>query len=91
MREQALQRTAFEMTEKSKRMEAHIQDLEREIKWLKALVVEKSEGGLAKLVSERPIPTARQYTPAPYPPANSMSLPQQDLLHSQEDDDDDDY
>ncbi|KAI9472911.1 hypothetical protein BDB00DRAFT_879843 [Zychaea mexicana] len=85
LREQALQRTAFEMTEKSKRMEANmnIQDLEREIKWLKALVVEKSEGRLAKLVSERPIPTAHQYTPAAYPPANSMSSPQQDLLRDQ--------
>lgn len=54
MREQALQRTALEMTEKSNRLEAHIKDLEREIKWLKALVMEKNEGRLAELVQERP-------------------------------------
>ena len=54
MREQALQRTALEMTEKSNRLEAHIKDLEREIKWLKALVMEKNEGRLAELMQERP-------------------------------------
>lgn len=54
MREQALQRTALEMTEKSNRLEAHIKDLEREIKWLKALVMEKNEGRLAELVQQRP-------------------------------------
>ena len=71
LREQALQRTAYEMTEKSKRLEAHIQDLEREIKWLKALVVEKSEGRLEQLVSERPMPTV-QYSPCAYQPPSSL-------------------
>ncbi|KAI9256614.1 hypothetical protein BDA99DRAFT_143207 [Phascolomyces articulosus] len=73
LREQALQRTAYEMTEKSKRLEAHIQDLEREIKWLKALVVEKSEGRLEQLVNERPMPTV-QYSPtcAYQPPSSHL-------------------
>ncbi|KAI8149475.1 hypothetical protein BJV82DRAFT_588197 [Fennellomyces sp. T-0311] len=81
MREQALQRTAYEMTEKSKRLEAHIQDLEREIKWLKALVVEKSEGRLEQLINERPIPTAHHY--GAYPP-----MPQPAVVHDDDDEDD---
>ncbi|CEP08692.1 hypothetical protein [Parasitella parasitica] len=54
MREQALQNTASEMTEKAQRMEQRVHELEREIKWLKALVVEKSEAKIERLVRERP-------------------------------------
>ncbi|KAI8086555.1 uncharacterized protein BX664DRAFT_336138 [Halteromyces radiatus] len=43
LREQTLQRTACEMTEKAKRLEARVQELEREIKWLKELVVAKHD------------------------------------------------
>ncbi|ORY91291.1 hypothetical protein BCR43DRAFT_527888 [Syncephalastrum racemosum] len=62
MREQALQRTAYEMTEKSKRLELHIKDLEREIGWLKALVVEKNQARIDRLVRERPLPRAHTHT-----------------------------
>ncbi|KAL1916849.1 uncharacterized protein VTP21DRAFT_5553 [Calcarisporiella thermophila] len=41
LREQALERTAREMTEKAERLEARVQELEREIGWLRALVTEK--------------------------------------------------
>lgn len=54
MREQALQSTACEMTDKAKMMEQRVHDLEREIKWLKALVVEKNDTRLEQLVRERP-------------------------------------
>jgi hypothetical protein len=54
MREQALQNTACEMTDKAQRMEQRVHELEREIKWLKALVVEKSEVRIEQLVRERP-------------------------------------
>lgn len=55
LREQALQSTAFEMTEKATRMEQRVNELEREIKWLKALLVEKSEERLKQLIKDRPI------------------------------------
>lgn len=54
MREQALQNTACEMTDKAQRMEQRVHELEREIKWLKALVVEKNEARIEQLVRERP-------------------------------------
>ncbi|GAN03683.1 E3 ubiquitin ligase complex SCF subunit sconB [Mucor ambiguus] len=54
MREQALQNTACEMTDKALRMEQRVHELEREIKWLKALVVEKSQVRIEQLVRERP-------------------------------------
>ncbi|KAK4521045.1 uncharacterized protein ATC70_004034 [Mucor velutinosus] len=54
MREQALQNTACEMTDKAQRMEQRVHELEREIKWLKALVVEKNQVRIEQLVRERP-------------------------------------
>ncbi|KAI8876281.1 hypothetical protein K501DRAFT_143304, partial [Backusella circina FSU 941] len=39
IKEQELQKTASEMTEKASKMEERVHELEREIKWLKALVV----------------------------------------------------
>lgn len=40
-REQALERTAKEMTEKSERLESRVKELEMEIKWLRSLLLEK--------------------------------------------------
>lgn len=54
MKEQALQNTACEMTDKAKMMEQRVHELESEIKWLKALVVEKNEARLKQLVRDRP-------------------------------------
>ncbi|KAI9019498.1 hypothetical protein CLU79DRAFT_237239 [Phycomyces nitens] len=54
MREQILQRTACEMTEKAKQLEIRVKELEREIGWLKSLVVEKNEGRLDQLMQNRP-------------------------------------
>jgi hypothetical protein len=54
MREQALQKTACDMTEKTRHMEDRIHDLEREIKWLKSLVVEKNDSRIEQLIQERP-------------------------------------
>ncbi|KAI9351917.1 hypothetical protein BD770DRAFT_393614 [Pilaira anomala] len=54
MKEQALQNTACEMTDKAKMMEKRVHELESEIKWLKALVVEKNEARLKQLVRDRP-------------------------------------
>ncbi|KAI8358403.1 hypothetical protein BD560DRAFT_405949 [Blakeslea trispora] len=54
MKEQALQKTAYDMTEKAQAMEHKVHELEREIKWLKALVVEKNESTLEELIRERP-------------------------------------
>ncbi|KAI9773793.1 MAG: hypothetical protein M1840_006018 [Geoglossum simile] len=42
-REQALERTAKEMTDKCSRLEARIEQLEMENKWLKNLITEKNE------------------------------------------------
>lgn len=75
MREQALQSTACEMTDKAKMMEQRVHDLEREIKWLKALVVEKNGTRLEQLVRERP--------------AASVAFPL--YQSSNEEDDDDTY
>ncbi|KAG0168696.1 hypothetical protein DFQ28_000842 [Apophysomyces sp. BC1034] len=54
MREQAMQQTACEMTDKANRLEARVQELEREIQWLKSLIVEQNEVRLEKLIKERP-------------------------------------
>ncbi|KAL0082068.1 hypothetical protein F4703DRAFT_1863251 [Phycomyces blakesleeanus] len=54
MREQILQRTACEMTEKAKQLEIRVKELEREIGWLKSLVVEKNEARLDQLMQNRP-------------------------------------
>ncbi|KAL9551993.1 hypothetical protein MBANPS3_003989 [Mucor bainieri] len=67
MREQALQNTACEMTDKAQRMEQRVHELEREIKWLKALVVEKSQVRIEQLVRERP-PNSTAF-----PPGNSSN------------------
>jgi hypothetical protein len=55
LREQALHSTAFDMTEKATRMEQRVHDLEKEIKWLKALLVEKNEERLKQLIKDRPL------------------------------------
>jgi hypothetical protein len=55
MREQALQKTACEMTDKASHMEQRVNELEREIKWLRALVVEKNETRIKQLIKERPL------------------------------------
>ncbi|RIA84750.1 hypothetical protein C1645_677644, partial [Glomus cerebriforme] len=41
MREQALERTAREMTAKAEMFEGRVRELEMEIKWLRSLIVEK--------------------------------------------------
>ncbi|CAG8665582.1 6975_t:CDS:1 [Acaulospora morrowiae] len=41
MREQALERTAKEMTQKAETLEVRVKELEMEIKWLRSLIVEK--------------------------------------------------
>jgi len=48
-REQALERTAKEMTEKVDRLESRVQQLEMENKWLKGLITEKNDGKTADL------------------------------------------
>lgn len=53
MREQALQQTANEMTEKAKAFENRVHELEREVKWLKALIVEKKDGQLEQLLMQQ--------------------------------------
>ncbi|KAF2398987.1 hypothetical protein EJ06DRAFT_512014 [Trichodelitschia bisporula] len=44
-REKALETTAREMTEKASVLEARVQQLEMENKWLKGLITERNEGG----------------------------------------------
>ena len=44
-REQALEKTAKEMTDRADALEARIQQLEMENKWLRNLVVEKTASG----------------------------------------------
>ncbi|KAI7868340.1 hypothetical protein BDF14DRAFT_1683243, partial [Spinellus fusiger] len=39
LREQNLQRSASEMSEKAQRLESRVKELEKEIQWLKSLVV----------------------------------------------------
>lgn len=51
LREQALQKTADAMTEKAKLFENRVHELEREVKWLKALIVEKNDGKLEQLLN----------------------------------------
>lgn len=46
-REQALERTVKEATEKNAALEARVQELERENKWLKDLITEKNGGTVA--------------------------------------------
>lgn len=53
MREQALQQTANEMTEKAKAFENRVHELEREVKWLKALIVEKKDGHLEQMLMQQ--------------------------------------
>lgn len=53
MREQALQQTANEMTEKAKAFESRVHELEREVKWLKALIVEKKDGHLEQMLMQQ--------------------------------------
>lgn len=65
LREQALQQTANEMTEKAKAFENRVHELEREVKWLKALIVEKKDGQLEQMLMQR-------FDPRP-PPSYSSS------------------
>jgi len=54
-REQALEKSAKEMTEKVTSLENRIQQLETENKWLKNIVLEKNDGNediLSKLLEE---------------------------------------
>ncbi|KAL1915226.1 uncharacterized protein VTP21DRAFT_7502 [Calcarisporiella thermophila] len=51
MREQALERTAREMTAKAEGLEQRVKELEMEVTWLRSLVVEK-DSRLADLVSD---------------------------------------
>ncbi|GAA5815247.1 hypothetical protein MFLAVUS_008753 [Mucor flavus] len=53
MREQALQQTAEEMTEKAKAFENRVHELEREVKWLKALIVEKKDSPLEQMLMQQ--------------------------------------
>ncbi|KAI9246622.1 hypothetical protein EDC94DRAFT_571030 [Helicostylum pulchrum] len=53
MREQALQQTADEMTEKAKAFENRVHELEREVKWLKALIVEKKDSPLEQMLMQQ--------------------------------------
>lgn len=48
-REQALEKTAKEMTEKSQMLETKVQQLEMENKWLKGLITEREVGGESKV------------------------------------------
>ncbi|GAA5795977.1 hypothetical protein HPULCUR_001342 [Helicostylum pulchrum] len=80
MREQALQNTACEMTDKAKLMERRVHELESEIKWLKALVVEKNESRIEQLVRERPA------TSTAFPSYNNSSS-----NNEYEEEDDEDY
>lgn len=43
MREQAMQKTVLEMTEKSEQLTERVKSLEQEIKWLRTLLLEKQE------------------------------------------------
>lgn len=58
MREQALQQTANEMTEKANAFESRVHELEREVKWLKALIVEKKDGHLEQMLMQQYGPTS---------------------------------
>ncbi|KAI8350601.1 hypothetical protein EDC96DRAFT_296001 [Choanephora cucurbitarum] len=84
MKEQALQKTACEMTEKAQMMENKVHELEREIKWLKALVVEKNESTLEKLIRDRP-PNSIAF---PLPSASRPLLTQYDYQNMEKEDSD---
>lgn len=64
-REQALERTAREMSEKAGALEARVRELEMEIKWLRGLIVEKdsrlleTEGKMSKPGEEQPVKKAK--------------------------------
>lgn len=51
-REQALEKSAKEMSDKVSQLEAKINQLETENSWLKKLVLEKNDGGLKKDASD---------------------------------------
>jgi hypothetical protein len=53
LREQALQQTASEMTKKAKAFENRVHELEREVKWLKALIVERKDGQLEQMLTQQ--------------------------------------
>ncbi|KAI8098154.1 uncharacterized protein B0P05DRAFT_460821 [Gilbertella persicaria] len=57
LREQALQQTADEMTQKAKAFETRVHELEQEVKWLKALIVEKKDGRLEQLLMQQLTPS----------------------------------
>ncbi|KAG0736244.1 hypothetical protein G6F62_010871 [Rhizopus arrhizus] len=84
MREKALQTTASEMTEKATRMEQRVHELETEIKWLKALIVEKDDGRLEQLINKRP-PVSLAF---PTPSTSTVSIQKEDRIIEEEDDDD---
>ncbi|KAI7894306.1 uncharacterized protein EV154DRAFT_415359 [Mucor mucedo] len=75
LREQALQQTADEMTEKAKAFENRVHELEREVKWLKALVVEKKDGPLEQLLMQQHQRHRQlqheQYAPVGHPASSS--------------------
>jgi len=48
-REQALEKTAKDMTDKANRLEKRVNELEMENRWLKGLITDKNEGGEDKL------------------------------------------
>jgi hypothetical protein len=84
MREQALQSTACEMTDKAQRMEQRVHELEREIKWLKALVVEKNEARLEQLVRERPPNSTAFPMPLSQSYQQQQQQQQENHLHQQQ-------
>jgi hypothetical protein len=51
LREQVLEKTAKEMTSKAETLEKRVQELEMEVKWLRALVVEKDPSLLTQTLS----------------------------------------
>lgn len=77
LREQALQQTADEMTEKAKAFENRVHELEREVKWLKALVVEKKDGPLEQLLMQQHHRHRQlqheQYAPVGHPASSSSA------------------
>ncbi|KAJ1926529.1 hypothetical protein IWQ60_003704 [Tieghemiomyces parasiticus] len=65
LREQALERTAEEMTHKADVLEKRVRELETEIRWLRNLVTEKDPALLASLAQRGPAGmTAAQYADA---------------------------
>lgn len=60
-REQALERTVKEATEKNAALEARVQELERENKWLKDLITEKNGGPVAETEEENSSELAQMF------------------------------